>query len=90
MEQTSLRARICTANEDSLNLRSYNDDWSLFPSILISVNGRGFTVSADLNSERGYRHYSIGKHLQENRTDVRGGGEQEKRNSGEKTECIQE
>jgi hypothetical protein len=52
-------------------------------------NGRGNTVSADLNNVRGYRHYSIGKHLQENRNDVRRVN-REKRNAGEKTECNQE
>jgi len=29
-------------------------------------------LSADLNSEKGYRHYSIGKHLLEAGSDVRG------------------
>jgi len=72
MTQTSLSARIFTENGYLLNQRSYNDGWSLFPSILISVTLGVYTVSADLNSEKGYRNYTIGKHLQEKGTDVRG------------------
>jgi len=42
-------------------------------------NGRGYTVSTDLNSEKGYRHYSIGKHSLENGTGVRGGEQGKKK-----------